>query len=88
MLELPHRRFALFRGPITAIDGWEAELGGGQMIAPPAFVWPADRPWCLAADVDHHWAGIGAEPAAIEALRSASGLDLVDADPTAPQPHY
>jgi hypothetical protein len=83
LVELPHRRYALLRGALTDIDAWEADLGRGQNIAPPAFVWPADHRWCLASDVDPHWAGIGAEQAAIEALLADPQLDVVPADPTA-----
>src|SRR5690242_5374961 len=36
LVELPHRRYALLRGALTDIDAWEADLGRGQTIAPPA----------------------------------------------------
>lgn len=88
LVELPHRRYALFRGALNDIDAWEADLGGGQSIAPPAFVWPADHRWCLTSDVDPHWAGIGAEHAAIDALIGAPQLDVVPATPTDSQPQY
>ena len=55
---------------------------------PPAFVWPDDQRWCLASDVDPHWAGIGAEDAAVEALLRTPGLDVVRADPREVQPHF
>lgn len=54
----------------------------------PAFIWPADRAWFLANDVDPHWAGIGGSPRAINDLLDAAGLDIVLADPTTPQPAY
>ncbi|WP_205650230.1 hypothetical protein [Actinoplanes solisilvae] len=88
LVELPHRRFALFRGPLRDIDTWEADFGGGHPVAPPAFVWPADRSWCFTADVDPHWAGIGAGRDAVDALVAAPGLDVVPADPSEPQPAY
>jgi hypothetical protein len=81
LVELPYRRYALLRGPLDGIDAW-AE------ITPPAFVWPADRAWCFASDVDPHWAGIGAGRAAIEALLDDPGLDVVAALPTQAQPAY
>jgi hypothetical protein len=56
---------------------------------PPAFAWPAAHSWCFARDVDPHWAGIGVEQAAIDTLLNAPELDVVPAQPTAPQPtHY
>lgn len=88
LLELPHRAYALLRGSLDDIDVWAAELGGGRNIAPPAFVWPADHRWCLASDVDPHWAGIGAEQAAVEALVGDQGLDVVPAHPIDDQPSY
>ncbi|MEL4358515.1 MULTISPECIES: hypothetical protein [unclassified Luteococcus] len=54
----------------------------------PAFVWPADRAWCLANDVDPHWAGIGARAGAIQALLRAPDLDIVPATRTQEPPHY
>lgn len=58
------------------------------MVAPPAFIWPLDRRWCLVSDVDPHWAGIGAELPAIEALAADPQLDVVPADPREKQPGY
>ncbi|MBM0238549.1 hypothetical protein JNW88_17820 [Micromonospora sp. ATA32] len=88
LVEIPHRRYALLRGALHDIDAWEADLGGGQPIAPPAFVWPADRRWCFASDVDPHWAGIGAEQAAIDTLIGDPQLDVVPAHPAEEQPLY
>ena len=88
LVDLVHRRYALLRGALTGIDAWEDDLGGGQPVAPPAFVWPADRRWCLASDVDPHWAGIGAGQPAVDALVADPDLDVVAARPAADQPWY
>lgn len=88
LVELPHRSYALLRGPLADIDAWETDLGGGQPIAPPAFVWPADHRWCFVSDVDPHWAGIGAEQAAIDALVGDPQLDVVPAQPADSHPQY
>jgi hypothetical protein len=88
LVEIPHRRYALLHGALHDIDAWETDLGGGYPIAPPAFVWPADHRWCFASDVDPHWAGIGADTAAIDQLVSDPRLDVVPTDPRAPQPFY
>lgn len=87
-VELPHRRYALLRGSVHDIDDWAGRLGNGRSVPPPAFVWPADHAWCFVSDVDPHWAGIGAAPAAVEALLRTPGLDVVPARPAEPQPVY
>lgn len=88
LVELPHRRYALLSGALDDIDAWEAVVGAGQRVAPPAFVWPADHRWCFTSDVDPHWAGIGAEQAAIDVLVACPELDVVPADPADRQPEY
>jgi hypothetical protein len=88
LVDVPHRRYVLLRGPLDAIEAWETELGSGHPIAPPAFVWPADRRWCFTSDVDPHWAGIGAEQRAVDALVAAPHLDVVPAHPAATPPRY
>jgi hypothetical protein len=87
MVTIPHRRYFLLHGSLTDLDSWEETLGGVASF-PPAFGWPADHSWCLARDVDPHWAGIGAQQAAIDTLLNAPELDVVPAEPTASQPTY
>lgn len=85
----PFRRYGLLRGRLADVldtDAWSAVAGGFE--AAPAFVWPSDRRWCFAGDVDPHWAGIGASEAAVAALLQTSGLDVVRADPEETQPHF
>lgn len=88
LVVLPHRRYALFQAPLAGIDAFAEQLGSGRSIAPPAFVWPADHRWCFTSDVDPHWAGIGANTAAIDALVSDASLDIVPARPDESQPLY
>lgn len=77
---IPNRRYLLFAGALDEIRQWE-QTGPSNSGVPPAFVWPADRRWCFASDIDPHWAGIGAERAAIDTLTAASDVDVVHADP-------
>ena len=51
-------------------------------------VWPADRAWCVARDVDPHWAGIGGASSLITRLVTDARLDVVPADPSEDQPSY
>ncbi|MBL7255590.1 hypothetical protein [Paractinoplanes lichenicola] len=88
-VELPHRSYFLFRGSLTdwrAADLWPGQPRG--TTPDPAFVWPADHAWCLAKDVDPHWAGVGGSEAAVAGLLADPRLDVVRADPAAKQPTY
>jgi hypothetical protein len=88
MVTIPHRRYFLLHGSLPDFGSWEETLGDLGYGQPPAFAWPADHSWCFASDVDPHWAGIGAEQVAIDALLNTPDLDVVPAQPTEPQPTY
>lgn len=83
MMRIPSRAYFLFEGPPSAVGRW-----GSPEPLLAAFVWPDDRAWCLAKDVDSHWFGIGADEAAIQELLRRPDLDVVPADPTQAQPFY
>lgn len=87
LVTVPHRRYVLFTGRLS--DYLESDEGRFDDSGPvPAFVWPADRLWCFTSDVDTHWAGIGADQAAVERLLNTSGLDVVPATPDEDPPAY
>jgi hypothetical protein len=93
----PLRSYFLFHGSLSEAENWgggapanagiwgASEFSGGGA---PAFVWPSDHTWCIAADVDPHWAGIGASVPLIERLIGDPRLDAVEADPAEEQPAY
>lgn len=89
---VPNRAYFLFRGSISDFGDWgaaDAWPGQPRLHMPnPAFIWPADQAWCVANDVDPHWAGIGADVAAIDELLADPRLDVVPADPGQDQPYY
>jgi hypothetical protein len=89
---VPNRAYFLFRGSRADLGDWgAAEAWPGQPrrhVPDPAFIWPADHAWCVANDVDPHWAGIGADVSAIDQLLADPGLDVVRADPHEDQPAY
>jgi hypothetical protein len=89
---VPGRAYWLFRGPLADVGTWDTAAGlpGQRRLgkAEPAFVWPADHAWCVAKDVDPHWAGIGGTRALITQLTTDPRLDVVPADPTQDQPFY
>lgn len=86
-LHVPNRSYFLFRGSLADLDRVSTRAEAGWH-PDPAFIWPADHAWCLAKDVDPHWAGIGATDAAIDELRADLQLDVVLADPESSQPSY
>ena len=56
-LELPHRRYHLFAGPIQgAHTNLSASLIGHQSAN---LWWPADQAWCVAAEIDFAWTYVG-----------------------------
>jgi hypothetical protein len=84
--DVPNRSFFLFDGSLADVETWAS--GSAGTAYRPAFVWAADHAWCVAFDVDPHWAGIGATVAAIDDLRADPRLDVVVADPQVEQPAY
>ena len=91
-VDVPNRAYYLFRGSVTDFGDWgAAEEWPGQPrlhMPDPAFIWPADHTWCIANDVDPHWAGIGADVSTIDQLLADPRLDVVAADPRQDQPAY
>lgn len=89
---VPARAYFLFQGQLHEADDWgAAPMWSGQPrlhMPEPAFVWPADHAWCVANDVDPHWAGIGADARVIDQLIADPRLDVVPADPSRQQPAY
>jgi len=89
---IPNRVYFLFRGSLADFGDWgAADRRPGEprdWMPDPAFIWPADHAWCIADDVDPHYAGIGANTVAIDRLLAHPELDVVLADPGAEQPDY
>jgi hypothetical protein len=94
---IPARSYFLFHGSLLEAKVWGggAPANAGIWGPPefsrggaPAFVWPSDRTWCVAADIDPHWTGIGASVPVIERLVDDPRLDAIEADPADEQPAY
>lgn len=86
-IEIPWRDSFLIEGPLSELAQWYDDLGVNPYDH-PSFIWPADRAWCIAADVDPHWAGVGGKASAIDALLAVPSLDCVTADPEEPFAPY
>lgn len=89
---VPNRAYFMIRGALSEFGDWgAADLWPGRPrsdMPDPAFVWPADHAWCIANDVDPHYAGIGADSTAIDELLAHPRLDAVAADPRVEPPAY
>jgi hypothetical protein len=93
--QIPARSYFLFHGALADADIWGPPARAGIWGRPefsgggtPAFVWPSDRTWCVTADVDPHWAGVGARVATIKRVIADRRLDAVGMNPADRQPAY
>jgi hypothetical protein len=93
--EIAARSYFLFRGALSEAEIWGQPAAAGIWGLPefsqggtPAFVWPSDHAWCVAADIDPHWAGVGGTLPTIERLVADPRLDAVAADPESAPPAY
>lgn len=60
---------------------WNSQINAlldGIDAPTPAFVWPADRAWCVTCDVDPHFATIGRSAEAIDTIVTLQEVDVVD----------
>ncbi|WP_432522835.1 hypothetical protein [Kineococcus sp. SYSU DK006] len=93
---IAERSCFLFTGDLRELGepaAWKAALRSTHHPASPsrpdpAFVWPADRAWCITRDVDPHYATIAAGTAAVEDLLRIPDLDIVRADPDQDPLHH
>ncbi|MEH3033026.1 MAG: hypothetical protein PGN07_03050 [Aeromicrobium erythreum] len=70
--------YLVFRGPLAAAGDWGARPytpDWPRDLPPAAFTWPADRAWCIAADVDPDWFTVGGSRAFVDAVVARPDLD-------------
>jgi hypothetical protein len=65
-LELPHRAYHVFAGPLAAARTSYAAVPWSHRSA--NLWWPADRAWCVATEIDFGWTYVGGPRACIDAL--------------------
>lgn len=78
-VSIPARDYLLFRGPLAHAGQWGApELlpGWPNRINSPNLMWPADRAWFVATEIDEWWTGVGGSAGLVEDLLRAPGLDV------------
>jgi len=82
-LRLDQRAFLVRHGPIEDVGhvGWRYP-GGRFEPEPPTLVWPSDRAWFLAGDVDLDSTYIGGSAALVTAVLAQPGLEAWPADTT------
>ncbi|GAA1905458.1 hypothetical protein [Williamsia serinedens] len=72
------RRYHLFTGD-SDLFSWETHsprASPRSELPDPAFTWPADRAWCIADDIDPHFATIAATLPAIYVLGTENRIDV------------
>jgi hypothetical protein len=75
-LDLPHRRYHLFAGPIEAARTSYSVIPFAHQSA--NLWWPADRAWCVATEVDFAWTYVGGTRAVVDALLADPRLDAIE----------
>ena len=76
-LRLPGRDYLLFRGqPADLLHlGWTYP-GGDQDLQSPNLMWPADRSWFVATEIDLDSTLVGGTEELVETLLAAEGLEV------------
>jgi hypothetical protein len=74
-LELPHRRYHVFAGPIDGARTSLSAVGFGHLSA--NLWWPADQAWCVATEIDFAWTYVGGPSSTIQAVIADPRLEAV-----------
>ncbi|HUQ45942.1 MAG TPA: hypothetical protein VM033_04790 [Gemmatimonadaceae bacterium] len=75
-LELPHRAYHVFAGPIAAAHTSYSAIAFHHQSA--NLWWPADQAWCVATEIDFAWTYVGGPRAAIDAVLADPRLEAVE----------
>jgi hypothetical protein len=83
-LRLPGRDHLVLAGPLDAVEDL-ARYDGPDVwwTQSPSLVWPADRAWCVATDVDLDSTLVGGSAAAVLAVLASPALEAFRTDPGA-----
>jgi hypothetical protein len=74
-LELPHRAYHVFGGPIAAARTSYSVVSFQHQSA--NLWWPADHAWCVATEVDFAWTYLGGTAACVDAVLADPRLEAV-----------
>jgi hypothetical protein len=85
-VRIPNRDYLLFRGRLEEARAWPSTGDGSGPFAgtSPNLVWPHDRSWFVATDIDQPWTAIGGTAALIDDVLADPALD---AEPFVPSGH-
>lgn len=72
-LDLPHRRYHVFKGPIEA-----AHTTFGELRQSANLWWPSDQAWCVASEIDLMWTYIGGSRQCIDAVLKDTRLETIE----------
>lgn len=67
-LELPGRAYLLFRGPMRGVRPFFSAGEPGFWGQTPNLLWPADRTWCVATEIDLDSTVVGGPRALVDAV--------------------
>jgi hypothetical protein len=90
-LELPGREYVLLEGDLAELGEeswvWSSGLGWHRSAVLPGagltpnLLWPADRSWCVATEIDFDSTLVGGSRALVDAVIADLALDAVEVDP-------
>ena len=82
LVELPHRQYGLFEGPLESATSLEGRNNYEEQT--PNLWWPADQSWCVASEIDLPWTYVGGSSELIDLLTADERLETVAAAPNDP----
>jgi hypothetical protein len=75
-LRRPDRKYLLFRGPLrAALEMGRRTDAFGFEPQSPSLIWPADRSWCVATEIDFDSTLVGGSTELVAAVLDAPGLE-------------
>lgn len=77
-LDLPHRAYLLFRGPLAAVLPFVTTGELGLWGQTPNLLWPADRSWCVATEIDLDSTVVGGSRALVDGLLAHPDLEAFE----------
>jgi hypothetical protein len=81
-LRHPHRGYLLFRGDLTAaLDMGNRPFPDWFVPQSPNILWPEDRSWCVATEIDFDSTLVGGSAALVAAILADPDLETWPVDP-------